>query len=585
MSTKTMKQRIAVVAVTALTAGVLSVASTPAANAAVETSMNLFQNTAAGAAYSLNTTTSTSQGLIGTIATGTNGTGMAQAVAMYSSGVIVVANANVNAAQKITITNGTLVSSSGCTDGSGTLTVEADLSGCSTTAHADTVMYAAIKPAAAGKTMVITGFENGLVTPTWRITVTVVAPGSAGTFSAGDSNIALTIGGGAPTAANIDNAGAAAANNAGCIELYYSLKDALGLALTGASVIGKASNSGMALTIGGATGTLPVVTGTYSSATYLSACQNADNANKAVSGTITLTVNGVDVATRTILITGQLASITVSADATAVRNDAGTTDAYYGAFSGGAPDRSTGNWYSSHSYTGKDAAGNLVPVTAAIDTTTLDAQVTGLGDNGAADPFNADSDLRTGGLTFACADASGANTKVKVKASAADTTTIYSNAFTVTCAGDAVNYTASTDKAAYNTGDVMTVTLAFTDKSGKASNDFGLISKASYVGTIASGAIASTVTGPSSAAAGEAASGGKKSYKYIVGQTTGTYSVAVDFPNVNNTTYKQSAITLPVSVKAVNADATNEEVLKSIVALIASINKQIQALQKLILKR
>jgi hypothetical protein len=30
---------------------------------------------------------------------------------------------------------------------------------------------------------------------------------------------------------------------------------------------------------------------------------------------------------------------------------------------------------------------------------------------------------------------------------------------------------------------------------------------------------------------------------------------------------------------------TNEEVLKSIVALIASINKQIQALQKLILKR
>jgi hypothetical protein len=346
-------------------------------------------------------------------------------------------------------------------------------------------------------------------------------------------------------------------------------------------VIGKASNSGMALTIGGTSGTLPVVTGTYSSATYLSACQNADNANKAVTGTITLTVNGVDVATRTILITGQLASITVSADATAVRNEAGTTDSYYGDFAA----RNAGTWVPSHSYTGKDAAGNLVPVTAAIDTTTLDAQVTGLGDNGAADPFNADSDLRTGGLTFACADTSGANTKVKVKASAADTTTIYSNAFTVTCAGDAVNYTASTDKAVYNTGDVMTVTLAFTDKSGKASNDFGLISKASYVGTIASGAIASTVTGPASAAAGEAASGGKKSYKYIVGQTTGTYSVAVDFPNVNNTTYKQSAITVPVSVKAVNADATNEQVLQSIVALIASINKQIQALQKLILAR
>ena len=155
------------------------------------------------------------------------------------------------------------------------------------------------------------------------------------------------------------------------------------------------------------------------------------------------------------------------------------------------------------------------------------------------------------GISVACADTSGSNTKVKVKATAADTTTISSNAFTVTCAGNAVNYKASTDKAVYNTGDVMTVTLAFTDKSGKPANDYGLVSKASYVGTIASGAIASTVTGPSSAATGEAASGGKKTYKYIIGQTAGTYSIAVDFPNVNNSTYSQTAITVPVSVKAV----------------------------------
>jgi hypothetical protein len=548
--------------------------------------LNSAYNAAAGGAY-VNSATNTSQRSQGVIAWGT-GTGLSQTASMYSSGILTVQTAlpSSSVAQKITVTGGTLAAADKClvTGSTGTLAVAADLSECSATANAATQLFASFKPAAAGKAMVVSGYNDTTTagySVSWRITVTVVAPGSAGTFSAGDSNIALTIGGGAPTAANIDNAGAAAVNNSGCIELYYSLQDSLGLALTGASVIGKASNSGMALTIGGTSGTLPVVTGTYSSATYLSACQNADNANKAVTGTITLTVNGVDVATRTILITGQLASITVSADATAVRNEAGTTDSYYGDFAA----RNAGTWVPSHSYTGKDAAGNLVPVTAAIDTTTLDAQVTGLGDNGAADPFNADSDLRTGGLTFACADTSGANTKVKVKASAADTTTIYSNAFTVTCAGDAVNYTASTDKAVYNTGDVMTVTLAFTDKSGKASNDFGLISKASYVGTIASGAIASTVTGPASAAAGEAASGGKKSYKYIVGQTAGTYSVAVDFPNVNNTTYKQSAITVPVSVKAVNADATNEQVLQSIVALIASINKQIQALQKLILAR
>jgi len=493
------------------------------------------------------------------------------------------------------VSGGTIVGADKCLVAAtaGTLSVAADLTECSATADAATQLFASIKPSAAGTALVITGFNDTTTagySASWKITVTVVAAGSAGSFSASNSSIALTVGGGAPTTANVDNPGAAVAANNACVELYYDLKDALLLPLTGASVIAKASNSAMALTIGGTTGTLPIVNNTYSSATYISACQNAANVNKAVTGTITLTVDGVDVATRTVLITGQLASITVVEVATAVRNDAGTTDSYYGPFTDdagitGTADRSTGAWYPSHTYTAKDAAGNLVAADVSIDTTTLDAQVTALGDDGTADPLNADSDLRTGGLTFACADTSGANTKVKVKATAADTTTIYSNAFTVTCAGDAVNYTASTDKASYNTGDVMTVTLSFTDKSGKAANDYGLVSKASYVGTIASGAIASTVTGPSSAATGEAASGGKKAYKYIIGQDTGSYSMAVDFPNVNNSTYSQSAITVPVTVKSATTTVSNADVLKSIVALIASINKQIQALQKLILRR
>ena len=584
MSTKTMKQRIAVVAVSALTAGVLSVASTPVANAALITSMNIFDNTAAGGIYVVAASggdASTSQGLVATPVAGTNGTGLSQAAAMYSNGVIVVGTTGTVAAQKISISGGTLVSAATCTTAAGTLAVAADLTSCTATSATTTRLVAGIKPSAAGTALVITGYDNSAAAANWKITVTVVAAGSAGTFSASKSSIALTVAGGAPTTANVDNPGAAVAANTDCIELYYSLNDALGLPLTGASVIAKASNSAMALTQGGATGTLPIVNNTYSAASYISACQNATNVNKAVTGTVTLTVDGVDVATRTVLITGQLATITVTEVATAVRNDDGGTNSYYGDFA----TRSAGTWYPSHTYVGKDAAGNLVDADISIDSTTLDAQVTALGDDGTAAPLDADADLRTGGLTFACADTSGANAKVKVKATAADTTTIYSNAFTVTCAGDAVNYKASTDKAVYNTGDVMTVTMSFTDKSGKAANDYGLISKASYVGTIASGAIASTVTGPSSAAAGEAASGGKKTYKYIVSQTAGTYTIAVDFPNVNNSTYGQTAITLPVSVANSSTSVSNADVLKSIVALIASINKQIQALQKLILAR
>ena len=47
----------------------------------------------------------------------------------------------------------------------------------------------------------------------------------------------------------------------------------------------------------------------------------------------------------------------------------------------------------------------------------------------------------------------------------------------------------------------------------------------------------------------------------------------------------QSAVTGALKIVDSSGTVTNAEVLKSIVALIASINKQIQALQKLILKR
>jgi len=576
-----MKQRIALVAASALTAGVLSVASAPVANAVPTSavgSTHIYANADAGGVSVVSATESSnkSQGLIGTPA----GSLLAQTATMFSNGVITVATNQVATAQAITITGGSFTGADKVLVNGGTKGVSADLTSATLTANASNQMFASIKPSAAGTALVITGYDNSAAAANWKITVTVVAVASSGSFSASKSNIALTAAGSAPSTANVDTAGVSTVENATCAYLYYSLLDANSVQLpTSTSIVAKVSTG---LTVGiGASGTIGVATGSYGgAATYLQACQAT--ANTAATGTITLTVNGVDVATRTITIVGQLASITVSADATAVRADDGTTDAVYGVFSGGSANRSTGAWYPSHSYTAKDAAGNLVPADISIEATSLDAQVTALGDDGTADPRNANPYLRTGGLTFACADTSGANTKVQVKATAADTTSIKSNVFTVTCAGNAVNYTASTDKAAYNTGDVMTVTVKGTDKSGKTANDYGIISTTAKLGTIASGAIASSVNAP---ADGNTLTAGVKTYKYIIGQTPGTYTISVDFPNVNSTTYNQSALTLPVSVKSATTVVTNEQVLQSIVALIASINKQIQALQALILKK
>jgi hypothetical protein len=81
---------------------------------------------------------------------------------------------------------------------------------------------------------------------------------------------------------------------------------------------------------------------------------------------------------------------------------------------------------------------------------------------------------------------------------------------------------------------------------------------------------------------------GSKTYTYTVGtasgMTAGTYVSIIDFTTL---TGAETAVKATPSYKLTTGgdSTTNADVLKSIVALIASINKQIQALQKLILKR
>jgi hypothetical protein len=78
---------------------------------------------------------------------------------------------------------------------------------------------------------------------------------------------------------------------------------------------------------------------------------------------------------------------------------------------------------------------------------------------------------------------------------------------------------------------------------------------------------------------------GAKTYLFVVGTTEGDFVAVVVPTEIVENNSKQTNLSLAYSVKASSATVSNADVLKSIVALIASINKQIQALQKLILKR
>ena len=160
---------------------------------------------------------------------------------------------------------------------------------------------------------------------------------------------------------------------------------------------------------------------------------------------------------------------------------------------------------------------------------------------------------------------------------------IKSNALEVSCAGAPYNYSASWDKASYVPGDVATLTVKIVDSKGNLSGDSSTIAgTTTNLPTVTIGGLDKTVVGPT---ATDASTNGLVKYKYTIGATEGTYTGVVDFPLINENNADIDPVTISLTVKAATTAVSNADVLKSIVALIASINKQIQALQKLILKR
>jgi len=172
---------------------------------------------------------------------------------------------------------------------------------------------------------------------------------------------------------------------------------------------------------------------------------------------------------------------------------------------------------------------------------------------------------------YSCAAGGGSgSTSVTLEHETDVTEVTISKVVALTCAGGISTYTVSADKAAYKIGEVGTLTITAKDSSGNPVHDF------SAVGTTDITAGGGTLT--KAAAVGDTFTAGVR--KYSVQMTTaGTFNAVV---NIAGAVTKSA--TTGYSVAGAGG-TTNQDVLKSIVALIASINKQIQALQKLILKR
>lgn len=619
MSHKTIKQRIALVAASALTAGFLSVVSTPAANAniaagtpnsqavvTVDTLNVAVIPSTTGAAVTpspqLGTPTNKSLGLIYKDASSTT----AQSATMLSTGALSLYT------KAATIVS--LVASGGSFSGAvDSLTaqtnapaIDANLRGILTNGTA-TDIGVTWTPGAVG-TYTISAYKGdgagtvpsstlGLARGTLygQITVTVVATGNSGTYS--PTYTKCNLGSSATTATGVDASGASSRNNGATGFINFTLADAYGTqlstglplvaSLTGNAVLDIASNAASAISTSDVDAT--VTAGTVSVKQAV--------ANAPATATVTLSYNGTTVCTKTVTFAGEVASLKAVAVRAQTTSSTNIIQEPLNGLGGGTirveAFDSAGNKVNPLTAGGGAAAHTQFGVVAA----SLNSIVTGVTFYSGAVATGTASTDATGLWPLAFTQAShtcatqGSNAGLQVTFQNPSGTIITSPAFSARCASTAVSYTASWDKASYVQGDIAKLTIQFKDVKGNNAPSTGANGGAA-AGTITG--TTATITAPMMTLVGTLTNNtsvdvnGAIVYTYTVGTSgtfaDGSYNSVVDFPALSGTTGSVQTASYKVASSA-TPGVSNADVLKSIVALIASINKQIQALQKLILKR
>ncbi len=546
MSNKTIKQRIAVVAASALTAGFLSVASMPAANA----STGVF----------------ITAGITGTgVIVAPTGTGTGQTMTISAAGSVTITTvAGTGSEAKLTVSGGKITGS--VLDVALTPTgPDAGLASSTSFIYGDEVNYITFTPDAGSSSMTITSYVSSDAatagTKAAELIVLIKSATAVGVVDAGNSFVSVVDAGttDAPTS-DVDVAAAVSVANPTNGRINFDLHDGNNVDMSGSTVITATATGGCLVGLTNAATSYLSASASGAYVTYNEIFVSRSVANAPFSCTVTLTANGVEFGKKSIKLLGKVVKVE-GADLVLAKKNATTSSAF--------------------NFSAYDAAGNAVNgVTVSTVDTTTDAFASssaGTTDTSSAGPAEG---------SIVCNDTEGSGS-FKLRVTNATNDVIDSPVYTVDCRGTAVNYSASLDKASYVPGDIATLTITAKSSKGNAVNDVTYLGGAAADGTGTANAPAiagsnmTAVTAPTST---DKFSKGVKTYKFIVGATAGSYQLSVDLPKFNSSTYAQAAQTVPYKI-ASSGGVTNEEVLKSIVSLIASINKQIQALQKLILRR
>ena len=571
MSTKTLRKRIAVVAVSALAAGFLSIASAPVANAAAGdaiTAPDIFM-----AVGSAGTADAVGQCAIDATAQAADITTVNSTGTVLAVGAVVKFTTTTNGEGQLRVTGPAKLVIGGSAPSTATISSDAKAVGF----EKITTDIARLEVTGVGD-ITVTAYNN-LTIGSGTAVKTFGISGVASCASADSAVAANSI----FTIRNIANEGASATNTddtlaitekdyASEIFIAVELKNQYKADLATAGIL-TAEATGNALVAFDSDTALSATAFKSTAATVanqvdLKVAQNTTVAPGApLSTTITFKFNGAVVGTKNVTILGAPAKIVVS-DVT-VGVQAGT-----GAFK----------------YIVTDAAGNRLQSGSGItpahgSTTGAIAGVTYAGIVSDAKGTAGTTTSAAGDGTFACAafaaGTSSGSQDIQI-GFLVGTTLVKSNTFKATCGSAGVgSWTASMDKAVYSPGEIATLTISAKDLNGGIVADTAVIGAAFDKISIAG----MTIIGAAISSA-DVFTSGAKTYKFRVDQNEGSFVGQAQVTTTSGAATAETTVkTLQYSIKAQSGTVTNAEVLKSIVSLIASINKQIQALQKLILRR
>ena len=547
MSTKTLRKRIALVAVATLGAGLLSVAPANATGVFITAGIRVNGTAIVKAAGA-----TTAQ----TLTIGTN------------SSVTVTAVAGTDLQAAFTVTGGTITSSTLVPDTS------AGTSTPTTFVFGNTTPDVTFTPNAGESLMIINSYndtaDRTAGTAAATLTVTIKS-GKVGTVSPADSFVSVVE---AATTAdptnNVDVAAGKTVADGTNGRINFVLNDANGVALPATAVV--TANASAGCLVAATNSSTAFLSGSVSTAYTADEVFVARAVSKtAANCTITLLVNGVALGTKTIVLQGKVTKLEV------LDGQAGISNAYASSTVNG------GVSADAFAFNAYDAAGNvaysITPTfndtpTDAFSATTLSAAATAAVGYGLGNITCTGNARGSGSFYLSYVNTAGE--------------TIKSPTYTANCFGTVYTYTAALDKAVYVPGDIAILTITAKDKSGNAATDYAYLGGAAADGSgttnppSIAGSNMTAITAPTSV---DSFTSGKKTYKFIVGSTEGSYQLSVDLPKFNSVATPQAAVTVPYSIKVTSTGVSNADVLQAIVSLIASINKQIAALQKALLKK